>query len=328
MMEVLKSGGCLIVDSMTSVIRGSLPMTQQSFPARSSLYAMWFSKLYEMLDDAEQGWIMVLHHACHDEKTKTIVKGKGIVTPDKVERGDYVLGMNDKNEVIWTKVLSTYYSMYKGKMIELRGKSSVQVVTPNHRVMVIPKRYRPSKKKLIDDGRYILAENIVKTGLNVPKASQVGCEVDVKKYPLEWLIGLYIAEGNHYCKDNREYIRFSIHSKEVEYVENMLDVIGIQYNTWIKNNSAYISIWKTNIGPLKEYVDLIPNGASNKCIPDKIKEYWDHNRLEALVQGYLFGDGHRFYKNDWMWSTISLRLVSDLIEIGTMLQVDYDPNIL
>lgn len=70
-MKTLRGDGIVIIDSMTSPIRGSLPMVQQAFPVRASLMALWFQAIYEMIDDAENhGCVWITHHSTYNPADK------------------------------------------------------------------------------------------------------------------------------------------------------------------------------------------------------------------------------------------------------------------
>lgn len=66
MVDVLKDDGMIVIDSMTSPVRQEIPTSQQCFPARASVYSMWFGAIFRMMDIAGKGEVWITHHASYN----------------------------------------------------------------------------------------------------------------------------------------------------------------------------------------------------------------------------------------------------------------------
>lgn len=329
MEEVIKKNkiDLVILDSMTAPLK-IFTKSQQNYPARDDASTFMLRKLLEYQEKYEVG-VLLIAHACHDEKTKTITKEKGIVKYTQVNEGDHVLGLDAKNNVIWTKVNKVAEYPHTGTMIRLKGKSTDQMVTPDHRVMVnvTSNKYgqKPAKKDLIDDGRYIRAYNINKSGTNIVRAGNLydkekSVEFYADKYPDLFLTGFYVAEGDKRIRNHKHDVRFSINKNELSFVHKIIDNLGFETRQdYIKGQSAYVTL-KTEFGKLFNHmISEVSNGAENKCIPQHILKNSNKEEQMAFLMGYLYGDGHKRTNNMWYFSTVSENLLLGLIELSTKL---------
>jgi len=106
-----------------------------------------------------------------------------------------------------------------------------------------------------------------------------------------WLVGYYLAEGS---RDDRNNLQFSSHENE-EFLHQRLDEIANKYYGKIRHHSlqgkSYTSIMSGNF--LKGAIDDFIRGdnAKNKGLTNKVWRQSD-KFLNALLNGYLMGDGH------------------------------------
>lgn len=322
--ELLKDVGLIIVDSLTKPIKVSVGHKTQNLPARANLIGRFFDRLYQMAYKFDIA-VIVVHHACHDISTKTLIKEKGIVNYTDVEIGDKVLALDKNGNRIWSNVEKIHVYDYDGEMIHIHGKSMSQLVTPNHRVMWLDYKGRI---------RYKEAENISNSGFNIPKSSTISqipltkdyLVVLSEKYPKEFLQGWYLAEGyldKENSKRSRWGCRFCLNRNDLEWVETPLDTMGIpHWRSKEEQNEIQLGISRKSI-----YEDYKKFGrlAYNKVIPDDIIESYNNEQLLSLLGGYLLGDGSKCATTGtWNYTTTSMKLVESLIKLCT--KVGYSIN--
>lgn len=316
----------VILDSLTSVLR-EFTKEAQNYPSRSDAIAFIMRELIRVQEDYDTG-MLITNHACHSDDTMTITKESGIVHHKDVKIGDHALGIDSKGNTVWTRINDIYNAPYKGRMIHLKGKSTDQLVTPDHRVMVYPQNSYPSNKSLIDDGKYIRANDIVPSGVAVVRAgNKLANNLDIENLkisnPEDFLVGLYVAEGDK--QQNKQYpnqktVRFSLHMNEVNEIKQIINRLGYKCNTYTPgDNSGYISLGGDSGRKFCELINDIPNGAKNKVIPSSILKSNNTNKKLAFLAGYLYGDGHQATTNSWMFTTVSKTLVENLCELSTKL---------
>jgi len=317
----------LILDSMSAPLK-EFTKSQQNYPARDDASTFILRSLLDKQEKYKVG-ILMISHACHDEETLTITKEHGIVNYKQVNVGDHVLGLDVDNNTIWTKVNEVAVYPHDGRMISLKGKSTDQLVTPDHRVMVNATHdkygWKPSKKSLINDGRYIYADSINKSGVNVVRASDnIVPYLDIKqiamKYPDLFLTGFYVAEGDTQTCNNSKSVRFSINKNELPFVHNIMSKLGFETRKdYINNNSAYVTLQTAYGNIFQHMISDIPNGSENKLIPEYILKNSNKEEQLAFLMGYLYGDGHKRTDNMWYFTTVSEKLLLGLIELSTKL---------
>ena len=134
---------------------------------------------------------------------------------------------------------------------------------------------------------------------------------------LMWMFGLYIAEGSTY----RGGIKFSLHSKELEYANRVIKVLKKSFSKnaslfYPKNrkNSLEITCSSTNL----EYIfkGLFSKGADNKNYPYYFN-YLKKEYREAFLEGLMDGDG--CYGSD-SYTTVSRTLAYSLIDLAIGLE--------
>lgn len=310
----------VIVDSISAPLR-KFTSTQQDHPAKADATAHLFMGLIDVMDKHNVG-VAVTLHACNDDKTEVFVKGKGFVTYKDVNVGDYVLGINEDGDVVWTKVLEKYVYDYDGELIRIKGKSADFLVTGNHRVMLA-------------DGSYIYAEMVNRHGVLVPKArlgdkpAQITMD-DMFKSPRYALYGWYVAEGCLRKQGNHIHsVVLTLNEKDLEVVKAILDSIGIKYSIYEYESKEYKGIkfsgkyYHVTIFDAELWRELEKFGrkSDEKRIPEEIMMASEEEK-RAFLSGLLHGDGHRAIRNNnraWQLTTVSKRLAEDVMMLAMSL---------
>jgi len=316
----LEETNMIILDSLTKPVKDSVGSETQNLPARAQLIERLFGRLYHyaMIHNLA---IIVIHHACHDKDTLTLTKEKGLVNYEEVKEGDYVLALDENGKSVWSKVLQKYVSPYIGEMVHIHGKSIDQMVTPNHRLLYNFINRRRQYKGL----KYRTADNVPKSGLPIPKSSQIK-ETFINnqdhlielatEYPKEFIEGWYLAEGyldKKELKGSRWGCRFCLNKNDLKWVEPTLKLLNLKYcKSKEIDNETQVGIYKKSF---YESLEKFGRGSHDKTIPSTIIESYSRYQLKALLFGYLLGDGRNTYKNSWSYTTVSKRLVSDLITL-------------
>jgi RecA/RadA recombinase len=319
----------VILDSLTSPLR-SFTKEQQNYPARSDATAFIMRSFVKLQEEYEVGCLMTIH-ACHDENTMTLTKENGIVNYKDVDIGNHVLGLDENNKTVWTRVNDKYVSDYDGLMIHLKGKSTDQLVTPNHRVLVERSYGRPSRNDLLDN-KYMYAENIVDSGVNVIRSSnEIITDELIKKSinnnPLEYLVGFYVAEGDSHI--DKKYprtkrVRFSIHTKEIEHVLDKMKMCGYIPSITTRGNSSYLTLCGDYGRDFYQHIKDIHNWSNKKSIPETILENGNKEKQLSFLMGYLFGDGHKATDTMWYYTTTSKKIVDDLAILCSKLGLSFN----
>ena len=313
----LEKTSMIILDSLTKPVKDSVGSETQNLPARAQMTERLFGKLYHVAKIYNIA-ILVIHHACHDEKTLTLEKNKGLVDYNNIEIGDYVLALDKNGKTVWSKVLDKYVYPYEGLMCQIKGKSIDQLVTPNHRVLYNYKyngRYEGIK---IREASYI-----PKSGLSIPKSSQIEdnlpenkLEYLSEKYPLEFLEGWYLAEGyldKKELKGSRWGCRFCLNKNDLKWVENALKKLNIPYcKSKEKNGEIQLGVYRKTFYKMMEKFGRLSSG---KYIPDDVIDSYSDLQLKALLFGYLLGDGRNTYGTSWSFTTTSKKLMESLIKL-------------
>jgi len=112
-------------------------------------------------------------------------------------------------------------------------------------------------------------------------------EVDFQKISredLDWLIGLYIADGSKLKEKQRQYrIHFYLNPKKDELILkkllNILISLNLNPNIQLKEKIGTLFIRVTN----KMFFEKLPYDKSEKYVPKNI---------EAFIAGFLDGDGY------------------------------------
>ncbi|MFI6495949.1 peptidoglycan-binding protein [Nonomuraea typhae] len=115
----------------------------------------------------------------------------------------------------------------------------------------------------------------------IPQGGDVSMPTD-----LAYLVGLYLAEGNR-SKSNR--VRFSLNRAARAHVVAVADRAGLKVYSGEGRTCSWVEV---NDLELYELCGLFGDGAENKEIHQDVMS-WSTAARKALLDGYLFGDGHK-----------------------------------
>ena len=124
-----------------------------------------------------------------------------------------------------------------------------------------------------------------------------------------WMVGLWIAEGS--VGDHQVY--FSIHQKEVPYVQERLERLGLRTSVYYLKHNLGANVVVQNARILGDWlVEHCGKGAHNKEIPVWVlglRKEW----RKALLEGLVYGDGfedpdERYEAGRWKLTTVSKKL--------------------
>jgi len=166
---------------------------------------------------------------CYDEKTRTYILGKGLVTYDKIEVGDNILSINTQNkEIKFKPVEKMIVKYYEGPMIHFKNKRVNILVTPNHNMLVTKGKdkydFEPAEKTAkrksfkLPFGRW---KGLDKEFIDLNKFCKKSLQWNehrlnkkIKTSDLFYLIGLYIGDGCSQLLKNEFIVRTGLTRKE------------------------------------------------------------------------------------------------------------------
>ena len=250
------------------------------------------------------------------------------IKPETIIPGDYQpMGqLTERNMCIGTEQLQqvqeTMYRRYSGNLVKIHASGLLPIEsTPEHPLLTcrsITNKHRGvivgfsnpawlpanqlTPKKTYHDGDYLMIPRVIGQfednsfsllpftnlhGLHI--AAGRNCPTE---YPLTvesaWLIGLYIAEGVSFPKG----IRFILGKHETalqKRVKHIIQNIGYHCNTQQKRTAIEIEVASRLLSRL--FHSLCGKRAENKRIPEKILFHKNKKLLQALLDGYISGDG-------------------------------------
>lgn len=184
----------------------------------------------------------------------------------------------------WTQLLGMSRSERKGDEIELVLRSGERIsCTPTHKF--------PTDKGLKEAKDITIGDVLQFCRLPEPEQPR-DCVIDEDA---AWLAGLYIAEGSM----AGDTIQIAGHTKEIERWERLQKIAnkyGGSITRTIDGNKMDIRMYgKVLVAILSELVS--GKTAKNKCFAPVVWRY-SNKFIEAMLDGYLSGDGHYEKQND------------------------------
>lgn len=262
---------------------------------------LWFSSLnapYGLVGMEEDGELVGLdvtsqgypgaHYACVDDKTEALTR-QGWKNHTNLVDGEEIAAYDSiSKNIVWQPATFHRYD-FDGEMVSIEKVSTSQLLTPNHRCLVLI-RTRDGKKE-----RVCRAEN-----LNSRMDLFVSSEWKQKGgksigEALAELCGWYVAEGTK--KSGRRVIisqSISANPEKVKRIRSLLKSINADFKE---------RIHKTRLFRGKESIcmDFIVKGKVAQQMRDVCKNRnitdWCYNLIdiecEAMLRGLIDGDGHR-----------------------------------
>ena len=273
-----------------------------------------------------------LEWTCFDAETEMLTK-EGWKKHSEIKVGDSALSINPENrEVQWKRVSNKYVRDYEGKMIKIGAKNKKHtavdvLVTPEHKLLVSTHRglravradsipihetklirtgvFKGEHRVFVEVPEYV-AEHRYKSG-TILRTIQPAVAVPTNSFMR--FLGLYLAEGY----TSGEFVKIYQDSKNPkrQQIERLLDEFPFKYT--IQDDGYQIS--SLQLCRYLRELGLEGMHAGSKFIPSQFKDLEPQN-LEALVDGFILGDGHRHKRNGQPYlGTSSKRLADDLQEL-------------
>jgi hypothetical protein len=179
----------------------------------------------------------------------------------------------------WTQMLGISKSARKSDEIELILRSGERIsCTPTHKF--------PTERGLVEASNIQIGD-ILKRVI-IPEPDEPLSPMHITEDTM-WLAGLYLAEGSR----SGRAIQISGHSKETERWDRLTRIVadyGGNITRTIDGNKMDIRIYGRVLHSL---IDHFISGkvAKNKSVSPIVWKY-SNSHLEALLDGYLSGDGH------------------------------------
>lgn len=272
-----------------------------------------------------------LEWTCFDEETEILTKS-GWKRYTEVRVGDLTLAINPVNrEVDWKRITNRLVRHYRGKMIKIGAKnkshSAIDVlVTPEHKLLVstygglravradsIPIHntklirigtFKGELVEFIEVPEYV-SEHVYRNG-TVLRTVQPTVNIPTKSFMS--FLGLFLAEG--YSSGDFVKIYQSSENPNRGGIEKILDNFPFRYT----NQEDGYQISSIQLCRFLRALGLEGVHAGTKFIPARFKNLAPEY-LEALVEGFLLGDGHRHKRGGQPYlGTSSRKLADDLQE--------------
>ena len=276
--------------------------------------------------------IWPLEWTCFDEETEMLTK-EGWKRYQDIRVGDFTLAVNVENrEIAWKRVTNKFVKHYSGRMIRIgaidKKYSAVDVlVTPEHKLLVST---NGGLRAVRADAIPIHDTKLIRTGNfrgEVRESIEVPAYISEHHYPngtvlqttnpsiqiatesFMKFVGLYLAEG--YTTGDFIKIYQSAGNPKRREIESILDSIPFKHT--VQDDGYQIS--SKQLCAYLRKLGLEGLHAGTKFIPHELKDL-DPRYLEALVDGFVLGDGHRHKRGGQPYlGTTSEKLADDLQEL-------------
>ena len=230
--------------------------------------------------------------------------------------GELIYSLNNKtNEIEITNCNNTYEYDFNGELIEIKGRSIHQIITPNHNILISydKNEYNLIEAQAINKNFYMINQGIW-NGLKVENININNKIFNIKHFMK--LLGIFLGDG---CVVNRKnqpkkqnFISLTgKKERKLNAITNCLDNLNIKYKQYINNNG--VSQFFIYDKSLLQYFSNLGK-ASEKYIP---KELFKYNKeiLQYLFQGLIETDGCFQGKNQITYYTVSEQLANDFQQL-------------
>ena len=240
------------------------------------------------------------HFACVDEGTEALTP-KGWKAHSDLRDGDRIAAYDPQEGILRWEAATFHRYPFSGEMVRIDKRETVQLLTPNHRVLV------KSRKGF---QRVVRADELVPSH-RLPVAApfpDAGTEVSVGGVESAELLGWFVAEG--WVKSGKTVMlcqSWSANPKKCERIRGLLTALGADYTEcirWIKGTE--ILYWSIR-GDVAFFLSRL---GGDKTVDPSIALALPLDECSALLDGLIGGDGH--VRPDGRRSFIQKRL--DLID--------------
>lgn len=248
-------------------------------------------------------FLMKNRHACYDSNTE-VLTSEGWKKWPSINGTETFITLNLKtNEIELQKPTAVIHEAYTGKMVKMSMNHVDALVTPNHRMVSSPRT----------------KSNKMKFGLN--EAS----EFFSRSYRLK--LGGGEWNGELHCPELAELIGFIAADGHVTETSISFSLVKVEKIDWLISR-AKVSISKHSnpsartyrileaCEQLKLWAKETYTETRDRCLPRELLQYADQETLQALLDGYLIGDGSVSPTGKITASTVSRQLADDLQELA------------
>ena len=252
---------------------------------------------------------------CYSEDTEILTES-GWKTFDKIGKETKVAIYQPRfRRIRFEKPKEVYWKKYTGEMVSLKHREIDLLVTPNHRMLIKPRR-SVGKFRVIEakdlKGEFFIPQTGVwigttKKNIIIPKLrNKYGPRKKSIKIPFEtWaeVLGLFLSEG--YTARDRVYICQSKTSKHYNDMKKVLEKLPFKV-TYRKDR------FRINSVQLASFLKCFGR-AREKFIPDYIKNA-KRNIIEIFLQTFLKGDGN-IHRGQMRFCSSSKKMIDDIQEL-------------
>lgn len=248
-------------------------------------------------------FLMKNQHACYDSETD-VLTSNGWKNWTDVDGTESFITLNlETDEIELQRALAVIHEPYIGNMIKMSMSHVDALVTPNHRMVASP---RTNNNKIRFD-LHEAAEFQNRSYRLRMGGGEWGGEIHAPE--LAELVGLITADG-HVSKTT---IAFSlVKQRTIDYLTERAEV---SISTHSNPNAKTYRILRA-CEQLKLWAKQTYTESGDRCFPRELLERADQETLQALLDGYLEGDGSVSSTGKITASTVSRQLVDDLQELA------------
>lgn len=241
-------------------------------------------------------FLMRNRHGCYDSGTDVLTREGWKCWPE-VDGGEEFLTLNlDTDEMEYQRAERVVHKPVDGPMVRLQMAQVDALVTPDHRMVAAPRTRRgwerglhPARALMERSHRLLLGGGIWGGELHVPE--------------LAALVGFIAADGNV----NGGSISFRLRrERKVEWLQERATVRVDGDRYYLVDANPDLVRWAK-----QTYTD-----AGDRCLPRELLLRGDQETVEALLDGYLEGDGSVSATGKVTASTVSRQMVDDLQEVA------------
>lgn len=261
-------------------------------------------------------------HPCFDSSANVFVDGKGLIPITEVEIGDYVYGVNSKNETVLSKVLTTSKTHFEGNLLHFNSRSFKATVTPYHRFYIKDRKDKFSvvtaediKNQVvtgsrslahnyipitmenwvggIDEETIILKKTLIRQNNSKNDYADVPLELNYKKFCA--FLGIYLSEGSidyHTRNDgSKTPCEIRIHQNigtNLDLIVDLVSSLGVNKFVVRYTNNIKADVVITDIR-LADYLAQFGN-CYEKFVPIEVLQSTKEN-IEEFLTWFQLGDG-------------------------------------
>ena len=247
-----------------------------------------------------------------------VLTDQGYRPISKVSVGDSVYSHDGK----FHPVIDTTEHPCKGKVVEVVVEKTSQTTrtTGNHPWLI----YRPIKKVNAIVGAtigWLNADEVVAGDYTMTPRMEVDeaeCEFTVDQ---AWAAGLWLAEGSFLTSGHgtNRYLQYALHKKETAYVDRLQRTFpDVNVRSYSKPESNGVQVVAFESRMAEKFYAMFGKGSHNKTISLEVLN-WPIEHRQALLDGYLDGDGWRMTNTKYPHVTRVKTVSDDLATFITLL---------